>query len=57
MINKYRWFCHVDDDTYLNINRLNDVLSQYDADKLWYLGRKSTDHKVVASYKNVRSKS
>lgn len=49
----FRWFCHVDDDTYLNVIRLREILSQYDPKQSWYIGRKSTSNKVSILYKNV----
>lgn len=54
--NPTKWFCHADDDTYLNINRLITILSQYDPNEDWYIGRKSTDTKVNVPWKNVRAK-
>ncbi|KAK3091976.1 hypothetical protein FSP39_024144 [Pinctada imbricata] len=38
-----RWFCHVDDDNYLNIDNLLKTLRKYDHNSLWYLGRKSKE--------------
>ena len=36
-----RWFCHFDDDNYVNIPRLGQVLELYDSGKDWYLGKTS----------------
>ena len=36
-----RWFCHFDDDNYVNVPRLVDKLSQFDHRKDWYLGKPS----------------
>lgn len=36
------WFCHVDDDNYVNVERLLAVLGDYPADGEWYLGKVST---------------
>ena len=47
-----RWFCHADDDNYLNIKRLYEVLADYDPDLPWYIGRISTSSKVNLVYKD-----
>ncbi|CAG0883739.1 unnamed protein product [Darwinula stevensoni] len=36
-----KWFCHFDDDNYVNIPRLGEVLELYDSGKDWYLGKTS----------------
>ena len=36
-----RWFCHFDDDNYVNVPRLVNKLSQFDHRKDWYLGKPS----------------
>ncbi|KAI5638530.1 fringe-like domain-containing protein [Phthorimaea operculella] len=36
-----KWFCHFDDDNYVNVPRLVEVLQGYDYQMDWYLGRKS----------------
>ncbi|KAG1687145.1 Fringe glycosyltransferase [Nymphon striatum] len=41
MDSKKKWFCHFDDDNYVNIPRLEELLMQYDPMKEWYLGRTS----------------
>jgi fringe protein len=33
------WFCHVDDDNYLNVPQLVSLLSKYDPNKDIYIGR------------------
>jgi len=38
---KRKWFCHVDDDNYLNVPALTRKLAQYQADEDWYLGKVS----------------
>lgn len=38
---QHKWFCHFDDDNYVNINRLVELLSQYDSHDDWYLGKPS----------------
>lgn len=37
----FRWFCHFDDDNYLNVEQLQQLLSEYDSSSLWYLGKPS----------------
>lgn len=36
-----KWFCHVDDDNYINIPKLIELLSSYNSNELWYLGKPS----------------
>ncbi len=36
-----RWFCHVDDDTYVNVKSLVALLREYDHKGDWYLGKTS----------------
>ena len=36
-----QWFCHVDDDNYLNVPALLKQLSRFPADQDWYLGKVS----------------
>ncbi|XP_071451154.1 fringe glycosyltransferase [Hetaerina americana] len=36
-----RWFCHVDDDNYLNVPRLVRLLSGFDPQRDWYIGKPS----------------
>lgn len=38
---RFRWFCHFDDDNYVNIPQLQQLLSEYDPSADWYLGRPS----------------
>ncbi len=37
----FRWFCHFDDDNYVNVAALARLLAKYDPDKEWYLGKTS----------------
>ncbi|XP_035695082.1 beta-1,3-N-acetylglucosaminyltransferase lunatic fringe-like [Branchiostoma floridae] len=39
-----RWFCHVDDDNYLNVHELVKLLNQYKHTDDIYLGRPSINH-------------
>ncbi|XP_063444625.1 beta-1,3-N-acetylglucosaminyltransferase radical fringe-like [Mytilus trossulus] len=41
---KKRWFCHVDDDNYVNVPALVGFLQQYNHSDNWYLGRPSISH-------------
>lgn len=36
-----RWFCHFDDDNYVNIPKLVELLSNYSPTLDWYLGKPS----------------
>lgn len=38
-----KWWCHWDDDNYVNLNQLRELLELYDHEKPWYVGRKSVD--------------
>ena len=40
VLHSYQWYCHVDDDVYLNeIPQLSQFLQQYDSHKPYYLGK------------------
>uniref|UniRef100_A0A1E1WJH4 Fringe-like glycosyltransferase domain-containing protein n=1 Tax=Pectinophora gossypiella TaxID=13191 RepID=A0A1E1WJH4_PECGO len=39
-----KWFCHFDDDNYVNVPQLVKVLQRYDPQKDWYLGRNSISY-------------
>nr|XP_054757655.1 beta-1,3-N-acetylglucosaminyltransferase radical fringe-like [Lytechinus pictus] len=41
-----RWYCHVDDDNYLNIPQLLALLRGYDHNQDYYLGRPSVNHSI-----------
>ncbi|XP_065903066.1 beta-1,3-N-acetylglucosaminyltransferase manic fringe-like [Dysidea avara] len=36
---RYQWYCHVDDDEYVNVPQLSHVLQQYDPSKPYYIGK------------------
>ncbi|RZF37816.1 hypothetical protein LSTR_LSTR007178 [Laodelphax striatellus] len=36
-----RWFCHFDDDNYVNVPRLVRLLEDYSSQEEWYLGKPS----------------
>ncbi|BFZ17802.1 hypothetical protein BsWGS_20840 [Bradybaena similaris] len=44
MASRKRWFCHVDDDVYLNVPRLVEMLQGYNHREDWYLGKPSLKH-------------
>ncbi|XP_017489355.1 PREDICTED: fringe glycosyltransferase-like, partial [Rhagoletis zephyria] len=39
--NQKRWFCHFDDDNYVNVPRLVKLLDEYSPSVDWYLGKPS----------------
>lgn len=41
-----RWFCHMDDDTYLNVPKLIELLQKYNHTSDWYLGKPSLKHPI-----------
>jgi len=43
-----RWFCHVDDDTYVNVVALVKLLRQYPHYEDWYIGRPSLNHPMTS---------
>lgn len=44
-----RWFCHVDDDNYVNPRGLLQLLSTFSPSQDVYLGRPSLDHPIEAT--------
>ena len=40
----HRWFCHFDDDNYVNVPALVNKLSRYDFRRRHYLGKPSLSH-------------
>lgn len=45
----FRWFCHVDDDNYVILPSLLQLLSSYHHSQDVYLGRPSLDHPIEAA--------
>jgi len=41
-----RWFCHVDDDTYVNVPEMLHLLRTFDHREDWYLGKPSLRHPI-----------
>lgn len=37
----FRWFCHFDDDNYVNVQKLVDLLKDFSPSVDWYLGKPS----------------
>ena len=35
----YQWFCHFDDDVYVNLAQLSKLLQKYDPNKPYYIGK------------------
>lgn len=44
-----RWFCHVDDDNYVNVRTLVKLLSQYQHTQDMYIGKPSLDRPIEAT--------
>ncbi|XP_028302710.1 beta-1,3-N-acetylglucosaminyltransferase lunatic fringe-like isoform X2 [Gouania willdenowi] len=44
-----KWFCHVDDDNYLNVDALLKLLSQYSHTQDVYIGRPSLERPIEAT--------
>ncbi|XP_030264649.1 beta-1,3-N-acetylglucosaminyltransferase lunatic fringe [Sparus aurata] len=44
-----KWFCHVDDDNYVNVRTLVKLLSQYPHTQDMYLGKPSLDRPIEAT--------
>jgi len=39
LFHRYQWYCHFDDDIYVNVPQLSSVLQQYDPSKPYYIGK------------------
>jgi len=44
-----RWFCHMDDDTYLNVVALVKLLRLYPHYEDWYIGKLSTSKPLTVT--------
>lgn len=42
-----RWFCHFDDDNYVNVKQLTTLLQDYNPQEDWYLGKISTNIPII----------
>lgn len=45
----HRWFCHVDDDNYVNVRTLVKLLSNYPHTQDMYIGKPSLDRPIEAT--------
>lgn len=48
-----RWYCHFDDDNYVNVNTLYSTLGQFDWSEPWYVGKISVSSKLSSIYNGV----
>ena len=39
VFHSFQWFCHFDDDIYVNILQLSRLLKKYDSRKPYYVGK------------------
>ena len=51
-----KWYCHFDDDTFLNFEALQNRLSSYPEDYPIYVGKKSISKPVKITYKSINGK-
>lgn len=54
MMSTKKWFCHFDDDNYVNTDQLSSLLSRYDSRQLWYLGKNSIKNPIEIFDRNKR---
>lgn len=52
-----RWFCHFDDDNYVNVPQLVQLLNEYHPTMNWYLGKPSVASPLEIHLDAVRIKS
>lgn len=52
----FRWFCHFDDDNYVNVHKLVDLLKDYSPTVDWYLGKPSIASPLEIFIDNVSVK-
>lgn len=52
----FRWFCHFDDDNYVNVHKLVDLLKDYSPSVDWYLGKPSIASPLEIFIDNVSFK-
>jgi len=38
-VDRVEWYCHFDDDVYVNVKELSKLLSQYNSSKPYYIGK------------------
>ncbi|EEB10059.1 Fringe glycosyltransferase, putative [Pediculus humanus corporis] len=51
-----KWFCHFDDDNYVNVPRLVTILRNYNSQQDWYLGKPSIRAPLEIITKDVNSR-
>lgn len=51
-----RWFCHFDDDNYVNVPRLVKLLDEYSPTVDWYLGKPSISSPLEIHLDSVSAK-
>ena len=39
VFDSYQWYCHTDDDMYINVPKLSHLLQQYDPHKPYHVGK------------------
>lgn len=49
-----KWWCHFDDDNYVNVPHLLLLLNQYDWRQDWYLGKTSIKTPLEIEDKNLK---
>lgn len=49
-----RWFCHFDDDQYVNVAGLLRKLGEFPADLAWYLGKNSIDRPLEILHRDTQ---
>ncbi|XP_067951112.1 beta-1,3-N-acetylglucosaminyltransferase radical fringe-like [Watersipora subatra] len=54
MLKQRRWFCIVDDDTYINIPNLVATLQKFDSTLDWYIGRPSLKYPIRVTINNLK---
>jgi len=48
------WFCHFDDDNYVNVRQLEALLQDYNPQEDWYLGKISTNIPIIVNDKRKK---
>lgn len=55
LAHRTKWWCHWDDDNYVNVPQLLRLLSGYDWREEWYVGRASLTYPVPYTFKGKRA--
>ena len=48
-----KWFCHVDDDTFVNFEKLEKLLGTFDSSKMVYIGKQSIPQGIRLNSKTI----